>query len=210
MSISTTEPTTRQQQALATKERIAEAALRLFAEQGFAATSTKQIANVAGVSEGLIFRYYPTKLGLLYSLSKSRQTLPGEIGALLAEAGDQPAARYLRVIADRFLGFMLQEKQFLNVMLGESRTNDELYGLFAHIIDVITGALATYLDTHVQAGELRPDLETKGAARAFFSPFLLFFLTHKHLSDEAWQTQAKRCADDTLTLWFSGALAEKL
>ena len=207
MPLLTTESTTRQQQALATKERIAKAALRLFAEQGFAATSTKQVAKEAGVSEGLIFHYYPTKLGLLYSLSKSRRTLAGEIGALLAEAGDQPAAQCLRVIADRFLQVMLQEKQFLNVMFGESRTNDELYGLFNQIVETTVAALAAYLETRVAAGELRADLETNGAARAFFSPLILFFLLNKHLSDEAWQTQAKRYADDTLTLWFRGALA---
>ena len=205
MSRSATEPTTRQQQALATKERIARVALRLFAEQGFAATSTKQIAKDAGVSEGLIFRYYPTKLGLLTSLSRSRQTLPGEISALLEEAGDQPASYCLPVIADRFLQIMLKERQFLNVMLGESRTNDGLYELFSHIVDALTGALAAYLETRVQAGELRPDLETKSAAKAFFSPFLLFLLTNKHLSDEAWTAYSERYADDILTLWFRGA-----
>ncbi|WP_375483035.1 helix-turn-helix domain-containing protein [uncultured Mycobacterium sp.] len=42
-----------------------EAARELFAERGPYATTTKQIAERAGVSEDLIFRYYRSKNGLL-------------------------------------------------------------------------------------------------------------------------------------------------
>ena len=48
MSMITAKLTARQQKALATKARIAETAMHLFSEQGFAATSTKQIAQAAG------------------------------------------------------------------------------------------------------------------------------------------------------------------
>jgi AcrR family transcriptional regulator len=42
-----------------------EAARELFAERGHRATTTRQIAERAGVSEDLIFRYYGSKNGLL-------------------------------------------------------------------------------------------------------------------------------------------------
>lgn len=45
-------------------ERIREAAKRLFAERGYAATTTKEIARVADVSETLLFRYYGGKAAL--------------------------------------------------------------------------------------------------------------------------------------------------
>jgi len=44
---------------------ILNAALKLFAQQGFSATPTSQIAKEAGVSEGLIFRHFGKKDGLL-------------------------------------------------------------------------------------------------------------------------------------------------
>lgn len=45
--------------------KIIQTALRLFAQQGFDSTSTSKVANEAGVSEGLIFRHYRNKQGLL-------------------------------------------------------------------------------------------------------------------------------------------------
>ncbi len=199
--------TPRQQQASATKARIAEAAMRLFAEQGFAATSTRQIAQAAGVSEGLIFRYFPTKLELLRTLSGTRRTLTGEVEGLLKEVGDQPASVCLHRVAESFMRLARLETHFLNMMLGESRTNDELYALFAHIVGFTAASLAGYLDTRVKAGELRRNLATESAARSFLGSLVLFFLTHKHLSDEAWAEASQAYAAEVLDLWFRGALS---
>ena len=45
--------------------KIDEAAVMLFAEKGFANTSTKDIASKAGVAEGTIFKHFKTKDDLL-------------------------------------------------------------------------------------------------------------------------------------------------
>jgi AcrR family transcriptional regulator len=50
------------------KETILLTALRLFSEQGYESTSTSLIAREAGVSEGLIFRHFTNKEGLLLAL----------------------------------------------------------------------------------------------------------------------------------------------
>jgi AcrR family transcriptional regulator len=47
------------------QERILEAALQLFAENGYNAVSTSKVARMAGVSEGLVFRHFKSKEGLL-------------------------------------------------------------------------------------------------------------------------------------------------
>ena len=52
------------------QERIIEAALELFAKEGFKATSTSKVAKLAGVSEGLIFRHFGNKDGLLDAIMK--------------------------------------------------------------------------------------------------------------------------------------------
>jgi AcrR family transcriptional regulator len=50
------------------KEKILMTALHLFASKGYDATSTNHIAREAGVSEGLIFRHYTNKEGLLNAI----------------------------------------------------------------------------------------------------------------------------------------------
>lgn len=50
------------------QETILAVALRLFAGQGYENTPTSQIAKEAGVSEGLIFRHFENKDGLLRAL----------------------------------------------------------------------------------------------------------------------------------------------
>lgn len=48
--------------------KILEAAIEMFAEKGYASTSTSEIAKRAGVAEGTIFRHYKTKKDLLLSI----------------------------------------------------------------------------------------------------------------------------------------------
>lgn len=50
------------------QEKIIQSALELFAEDGFHATSTSKVARHAGVSEGLIFRHFGNKAGLLEAI----------------------------------------------------------------------------------------------------------------------------------------------
>ena len=53
------------------KEKILKVGLKLFANYGFHGTSTAQIAKEAGVSEGLIFKHFISKKGLLESIFSS-------------------------------------------------------------------------------------------------------------------------------------------
>src|ERR687898_438695 len=57
------------------RQHLIEVALHLFATNGFRGTTTKAIAQAAGVSEGIIFRHFPTKEDLYIAIlnHKARQ-----------------------------------------------------------------------------------------------------------------------------------------
>jgi AcrR family transcriptional regulator len=57
--------------AARTRIEILRAARRLFADQGFAATTTNQIAEAAGVSVGALFHHFEGKTGLFRSVFES-------------------------------------------------------------------------------------------------------------------------------------------
>lgn len=50
------------------KQRVLDAALHLFVEQGITETSTAQIAKTAGVATGTLFHHFPSKQQLIESL----------------------------------------------------------------------------------------------------------------------------------------------
>jgi AcrR family transcriptional regulator len=65
-------PDPRIQSKNGTADRIVEAAVQLFSRQGFAASSTYEIARLAGVSEVTVFRHFPRKRDLFWAATESR------------------------------------------------------------------------------------------------------------------------------------------
>ena len=55
-----------------TRQAIVEAARRLFAEKGYEATRTREIAEAAGIATGTLFNYAPTKSDVVLLVWKSR------------------------------------------------------------------------------------------------------------------------------------------
>ncbi|NDR59620.1 TetR/AcrR family transcriptional regulator [Aliiruegeria sabulilitoris] len=85
-----------------TGPRIRDAALRLFAQHGYAAVSMRQIAAEVGVQAGALYAYTPDKQALLFDLMK------GHMEHLLEswEAVEQPADPARRLEA--FVRFHIQ------------------------------------------------------------------------------------------------------
>ncbi len=77
--------------ALRTRERILEAALRLFAEKGYEATTMRDVAREAGASLGLAYRYFASKeefaLALYMRLAEETEGWAGDglVGGTVAE-----------------------------------------------------------------------------------------------------------------------------
>src|SRR6476660_115450 len=61
------------------------AAASLFAEKGFNGTTTREIAKAAGVSEALVFKYFPTKR-LLYAAILAEKVTVNELLEAVEEA----------------------------------------------------------------------------------------------------------------------------
>jgi AcrR family transcriptional regulator len=59
-------PSRREERKLRTQRALQQAALDLFAKNGFEATTTDEIAERAGVSPRTFFRYFPTKESVLF------------------------------------------------------------------------------------------------------------------------------------------------
>jgi AcrR family transcriptional regulator len=84
------------------RERILEAAERLFAERGFDRTSTARIAAAAGVPHGLIFYHFKTKMDLLLAVVRdSEVVMMDDLAALPRDRADLDRADLDRADLDR-------------------------------------------------------------------------------------------------------------
>lgn len=197
--------TSRQQQAQARREQIIEAAIALFAQQGSDGTSTKQIAHSIGITEGLIFHYFPTKADLLSAVLETRHGFIGKLRQLLAQTEQRPISEALPAIAMGWLQTLRNETAITLVLFGTAQTNPQVGAALQGIIQEGIGRLATYLRARIQAGELRSDLAVETGVHIFFASLMIFFLTHRTLSDTAWEQQAFIFTRELYAIWLQGA-----
>ena len=205
--MSASKTSSRDEQARATREKITKAALELFSERGYAATSTRRIAKHAGISEGLIFHYFPNKKELLLGVAQDNNAMAFELAKRLDGAGGKPVREGCEALAGVFVQTLrsdLPQTRLMRILLGEAHTTPELGELFHERSQAAVGLLTAYLDIRKQAGEVAEDVNSASAAHLFIGSFLWFFMTHQHLDDDAWFEQATAHSKNVCELWLKG------
>jgi AcrR family transcriptional regulator len=100
-------PGLRERKKQKTRWAIQEHALRLFAEQGYDATTIDQIAAAAEVSPSTFFRYFPTKEDLVIADEYDAVLVEG----LRSQPPEVPALRAVRAVMGETLRQMGPEEQ---------------------------------------------------------------------------------------------------
>lgn len=118
-----------------TKARIERAALSLFCARGVDAVTTREIAAASGVSEGALYRHYPSKESLAETMFFAiHKRLAGEIRAIARQGGgiDELARAIVGVyarIADEdwtlFSYHLLTTHRFLPFTDASARQNED-------------------------------------------------------------------------------------
>lgn len=144
------------------REQIIAAAVAVFAEQGYEATTTADIARHAGVGQGTIYRHVPSKRDLLdlvfdYSVEQVMAALQP---VLLADAPPTGAADFInridaamRSIAETFD----RRPELLSLVLVEAAAVDEELKLRVLGLEAtVARMLARWCEDAKDAGVLRP------------------------------------------------------
>ena len=197
----------REEQAIMRKEQLLSAALKLFCEHGYSGTSTKRIAHEAGVVEGLIFHYFPSKEHILFELASRSTTFAGKALDVLVRAEGQTARALLLGIASAFGDVSAEERRFVGFMLAEAQVNPSLGARARDAHAAAIAHMAGLLSARVTAGELRRGVSLDLATQGFLGGFVFFLGQHRHLADEAWRVEATRFADEWADLCWRGLAA---
>ena len=150
-----------------TAERILDAATTLFAERGYSATSTRAIAEAAGVNEVTIFRRFESKLGVLRALGE--RLAQRQAGHAAAAAPDSENVRdtLLRLARLEIAGAI--EGGALAIRLAfDAKSVPEVAELLGEGIPGNLAGLAEFMAEHQATGELRDDIDPAVMAEAFF------------------------------------------
>jgi AcrR family transcriptional regulator len=131
----------KQQRSVATRDRIVEAAARVFAEHGYAAGTTNRIAAEAGLSVGSLYQYFPNKDAILVDLVR-RHVADG--AARLARAV-ATSADPVDAAVDAMLANHVDEPRLHQVLFEEAPRPPELLSELHALEDRVVDEVARLL-----------------------------------------------------------------
>jgi AcrR family transcriptional regulator len=147
--------TQRQQQAAARREQLLEVALDQFSEKGVRGSTIREIAQVAGVTEGLIYHYFQSKKALLEAVVE-RYSLSREVETMLPAVIHLPVREALVELATRFLRLLERNEKFVRMVFTDARRDPEL----AEALDGISNRgfemVMRFMQDRIDRGELKP------------------------------------------------------
>jgi AcrR family transcriptional regulator len=180
------------------------AAASLFAANGFKGTTTKEIAKLAGVSEALLYKYFPTKRALYAAILAEKAQYSGLREAAEEAAKKQDDTRLFTVLASYRIR-KRADPTLLRLLLFSALEGHELSDMFfRQQYSVFYDLLATYIARRIEDGAFRP-VDPLLAARAFFG-----IIVHHRLLHDIFGLPMQRTHEDTVAEYvslFLGGLA---
>jgi AcrR family transcriptional regulator len=141
------------------RQLILGAAKRCFARNGFAGTTTKSVAAAAAISEGLLFKHFPSKAALYAEILAEECEADPELAHLL---GQEPSTATLVELVRGMVGHFVnissgtdqEEAQRLRFMAASHLEDGEFARLlYGKIGDLIGPTFVTSLERAIEAGD---------------------------------------------------------
>jgi AcrR family transcriptional regulator len=151
------------------RNQIIEVAAELFSQKGFRGTTTKEIADRAGVSEAIIFRHFATKDDLYAAILDFKIHQAGDrLKTQLAEAARRKDDRaFFGSLAFEMLEFHCKDETFMRLLLFSGLEGHDLSVIFFHsAAREFKDRIHRYIKQRIADGVFR-QLDPAVAARAF-------------------------------------------
>jgi TetR/AcrR family fatty acid metabolism transcriptional regulator len=150
------------------RERILDAAVKVFAKKGFHATRVSEVAKAAGVADGTIYLYFESKDEILVSLFEDR--VAKLLAYMKAELPKAPtAAGKMRRVIELQLGLLEGERDLAEVITVIIRQSSKLMKEYAAPkFNAYLDSIAKVVESGQASGEFRTDVSPSLVARATF------------------------------------------
>ncbi|WP_327071209.1 TetR/AcrR family transcriptional regulator [Kitasatospora sp. NBC_01302] len=142
---------TRRADAQRNEHNLLAAAAAVFAGSGIDAP-IREIAAVAGVGVGTVYRHFPARADLVVAVYRHQVEVCAEAGPRLLAGTDSPFAA-LRQWVDLFVGFLVTKHGLANALGSDADGFDALHRYF---LDRLVPVCAHLLDAAADAHEIHP------------------------------------------------------
>lgn len=191
------------------REQILEVATGLFAEQGFQGTTTKEIAQHAGVNEALIFRHFPSKEELYWAVIKRKINTCSprdRMRETLDAGGDDHEV--LAGLAAEILERRAKDQTLSRLLLYSALENHRLsHRFFRTYVAEYYEVLAEYVRQRIAEGRFR-HLDPLLAARSFLGMVIYHSWVQELFGGKRYQNFSVQQVSTTLAeVWLQGMLA---
>ena len=142
------------------QQAIVETAITMFAEKGYANTSTSEIAKASGVAEATIFRHYGTKDNLLLSvilpfLKEFAPVAVREISEMLHPEKFGSLEDFLRAFLKDRIAFLEANKEIFRIVVKEFIYREELRKEF---VPFLASQVNSFVDKVLMIYKLRGEI----------------------------------------------------
>lgn len=168
----------RERNKLEKRNRIVAAARRLFAEQGFAETTTQQIAEVADIGTGTLFLYARSKEDLLVMVFHEEMLATAQEAFSGLPAG-MPLVDQVMQVFERMVAYHQRDLVLARLLLKEILMPDrqDRAEELTDLMGAIYAGFAQLVLAAQEAGKLAQRFEPALTAQAFFALYYLGLLT---------------------------------
>ncbi|GAM14580.1 TetR/AcrR family transcriptional regulator [Mesobacillus selenatarsenatis] len=179
------------------QKKIIVSAIESFAEKGFSATSTSEIAKKAGVAEGTIFRHYKTKKDLLLAIVAP--VMAKFVAPFIIKDLQKVLHQDYEHFEDFLTAMLLNRRDFLvknlstvKILVQEIPFHPELKELFKEHIALKVYAQFIKLVEHYQAKGQIMDIPAYSVFRMTFSTIFGYLIARYMILPEAdWDDEAE-------------------
>ena len=164
--LTTASPGRRERRRVETREKLFRAAMQLFAERGFFATTTEDITEAADVGQGTFFNYFPTKQHVLTVLTEKQMEKVAHARED-AESGKLPMHDVLRELMHRIAQEPGKSQALTRSLMTALLANDEVRQFTCDTMGRGRENLGAMIKLGQKRGEIRRDRKPAELAMAF-------------------------------------------
>jgi len=161
-----------------TKDKIIEAAYNCFSEKGYIATSTKEIAKEAGLSEITLFRHFGTKEAIFDQVIRKYSIL-SDLKQLNINIDNYSLEDILFFVGKRMYLTLLKKKKLIRILFSEiNKYPGRLSDVYENLIKDIDELFINILLKKKQDHPLR-DIDIAISVKGFIGMVFSYFQTNE-------------------------------